>query len=329
MYADRIALYRELEALRATRVITLVTGDRPGLETEIHPELVDCFVHHLRCVGPAPRLTLILHTCGGDMLVAWSILRLLREYCDELEVIVPARALSSGTLICLGADTIVMTRAAMLGPIDPSVFRALNPRSDPTREPVAVSVEEVHAYVDFLRQTVGDRADGMRAAMSHLPGQVHPLVLGSAYRSRMQIRRLARRLLGRQIEDETRREQAVEYLCGGAGSHDYSISRSEARDELGLRVAAPGDIDESVIRALHEDISGELQLRRPYRPNCELGEADSIAYCLRRGLLESVAGGCHVNVKNGMLRRVSSRMQPGSKFLVQDDLLFEEWQHVV
>ena len=46
---------------------------------------------------------------------------MLRMFCDELEIIVPARARSAGTLMCLGADAVVMTKQATLGPIDPSL----------------------------------------------------------------------------------------------------------------------------------------------------------------------------------------------------------------
>lgn len=47
MFTDRQALYRDLERERGSKVITYVTGDRPGMETKIHSEVYDFFVNHL------------------------------------------------------------------------------------------------------------------------------------------------------------------------------------------------------------------------------------------------------------------------------------------
>src|SRR3546814_9324606 len=49
-------------------------------------------------------------TKGGNTAAAWRLVNLLRTFCNELEIIVPAKAMSAGTLMCLGADKIVMTK---------------------------------------------------------------------------------------------------------------------------------------------------------------------------------------------------------------------------
>ena len=56
-------------------------------------------------------------------------MNLIRIFCDELEILVPLKALSAGTLIAIGADRVVMTKQAALGPIDPSVNNPLNPQA--------------------------------------------------------------------------------------------------------------------------------------------------------------------------------------------------------
>jgi len=118
-YNQRQTLYRELERDRHSKVLLYVTGDRPGFETLISREVIDLFVHHLDTIGPVKKITLILYSSGGDVSAAWAIANLLRIFADDLEVIVPAKALSAGTLIALGADRILMTKQATLGPIDP------------------------------------------------------------------------------------------------------------------------------------------------------------------------------------------------------------------
>lgn len=66
-------------------------------------------------------LTLILHTPGGVINAAESIVDYLRSKFDDIEVIVPALAMSAGTMIALSSNRIVMGRQSQLGPIDPQM----------------------------------------------------------------------------------------------------------------------------------------------------------------------------------------------------------------
>ena len=63
-------------------------------------------------------LVLILHTPGGLTNAAETIVGYLRSKFSWIEVIVPALAMSAGTMIALSANTIVMGRQSQLGPID-------------------------------------------------------------------------------------------------------------------------------------------------------------------------------------------------------------------
>ena len=331
MHRERCDLYRQLEQARATRVISYVTGDRPGLETQIHPEVIDYFVHHLDLIGVVPKISLVLHTRGGSTLAAWSLVNLLRQFCDALEVIVPAKAQSAGTLICLGADTITMTKQATLGPIDPSVNGPLNPQiigAGPQAR-VPVSVEDVNGYVEFIRAALAEKdASGLATALAHLATQVHPLVLGNAYRSRAQIRMLARRLVVRQLQDEATIEKVLNFLCSESGSHDYTIFRREARNELGLKVEKPDGAGYATIKSISDDFAAELELTTPYDPNVVLGVGPSAPYSFRRAFVESVDGGCTMHFSEGTLTRQAMQLQPGVvQNLVRDERSFEGWRH--
>ncbi len=120
-YKKRKPIFDKIGKARDSTVISYMTGDRRQLETQISPEIIDLFVDHLDAIGPTKRISLMLHSSGGDTAAAWRLINLLHTFCDELEVIVTAKALSAGTLISLGADKIVMTKQAALGPIDPSI----------------------------------------------------------------------------------------------------------------------------------------------------------------------------------------------------------------
>ena len=145
----RSALMGQLAQQRGSTVISYITGDRAQLETQISPEIIDLFVQHLDAIGPTNKLSLILHTNGGDTSAAWRLVNLLHTFCDELEVIIPSKAMSAGTLISLGANRIVMTKQAALGPIDPSINHPLNPVvPNAPHIKVPISVEAIRGYLD-------------------------------------------------------------------------------------------------------------------------------------------------------------------------------------
>jgi len=331
MLSDRKTKYQELEKARGAKVITYVTGDRPGLETQIHSEVLDHLVHHLDLLGSTKRIALFLYTRGGDTLAAWSIVNLLRQFCEELEVVVPSKAHSAGTLICLGADQIVMTKQATLGPIDPSITGPLNPQIPGAggQARVPVSVEAINGYVEFSRSALGKGdQSGMNALLAQLATQVHPLVLGSVYRSRAQIRMLAKRLVKRHLKKDEEIEEVLNFLCSESGSHDYTIFRREARDELHLHVEKPTDAGYTLIKSIYDDIAKELELNTPYDPNVVLGTNQSAPYAFRRGLVESNDGGCHVHVSEGTLHRHQVTLPPGIvQRAIQDERTFEGWRH--
>lgn len=67
------------------------------------------------------KLTLLLHTPGGSVDAAETIVEYLRSKFDFIEVIVPAAAMSAGTMISLASNNIVMGRQSQLGPTDPFI----------------------------------------------------------------------------------------------------------------------------------------------------------------------------------------------------------------
>ena len=150
-FSDRLELYRQIEKERGSSVLTYVTSDRAGMEISIASDVIDPFVDLLDEIGPVERISLILHTNGGHTLAAWRLINLIRMFCDELEVLIPSKALSAGTLMSIGSDRIVMTKQAVLGPIDPTLTSPLNPRAEVGGQSnlVAVSVESIRGYLSL------------------------------------------------------------------------------------------------------------------------------------------------------------------------------------
>lgn len=329
-YAERVPMYERLETDRDGIVIVYVTGDRLGLETQIGAEAIDLFVRHLDAIGVVDRIVLYLYTRGGDTLAAWSLVNLLQIFCDHLEVVIPAKAQSAGTLISLGADSIVMTKQAALGPIDPSVATPLNPQV-PGAGPgarVPVSVESVNGFLAFARHTLGQEAD-LTSVYLHLANEVHPLVLGDAYRARSQIRMLASRLLRRSQRSADEIDRVLDFLCSESGSHDYTINRREARDELRLPIVTPNDGQYGLIKSIYDDVADELELSTPFDPNVAIAAGQREDYALRRALIESRQGGSHFFTSEGTLSRQQVQVQPGvTQTAIQDERRFEGWRHI-
>jgi hypothetical protein len=68
-------------------------------------------------------VTLILDAPGGDGLAAERMIQVCKSYSKaDFETIVPARAKSAATMVCLGSDRILMSPTSELGPIDPQVY---------------------------------------------------------------------------------------------------------------------------------------------------------------------------------------------------------------
>ncbi len=330
MYAQRRKMLQDWETTRGCRALLYVTGDRPGMEAQVHPDVLDHLALHLDAIADADTLALFLYTRGGSTLAAWSVVNLLRQFCRRLEVVVPAKAHSAGTLMCLGADSIMMTKQATLGPIDPSVNGPLNPAipGAPPQVRAPVSVEAINGFLEFAKKEAGLKGHDLAEVLMKLAAEVHPLVLGDVYRSRSQIRMLARRLLTRQLAKPRQVERILDFLCSESGSHDYTIYRKEARDELGLQVEKPDDALYAKIKAIYDDFAGEMVLRSPFSPESILGKANQVQYSFCRALVESVPAGSTAFVSEGELTRQQVQVPPGiTQVAVHDRRTFEGWRH--
>lgn len=328
-YQARQKLYRAIEKSRSSRVIAFVTGDRGGMQTQIGPDAVDLFGDHLDAVFPTARISLILHTSGGSTMAAWNIVNTIRMFCDELEVIVPNRARSAGTLMCLGANRVLMTKQATLGPIDPSLHGPLNPQipggAPDARAPV--SVEAVKGYIEMAKKDLGIReSTDMARVLTELSSKVHPLVLGAIFRSRSQIQTVARQLLKHQVKEKAKVDRIIDFLCSESGSHDYTINRREALD-LGLAIEKPSEELYALLKAFVSSIRDEMRLGIPFDPNAELGVNQAATYTCVRCLIESTAAPGMVYVSEGELKRVQvNHPQLGTQEGVNDSRKFEGWR---
>lgn len=312
----RRALIDELEGLRGSRVICYATGDRSQQEIQIGQDVLPRLYEHLSQIGHVPKLDLLLYSRGGHTLTGFALANALREFADHVAILVPFRAHSCATLIALGADEIVMGPFGELSPIDPSITTPHGPYIEEggKRAYIPVSVEDVANYFELARKEGSlTSEESMREVVSHLTGHVNPLALGAVYRAREQIGMLAEKLLGLHITDKGRRDKIVKVLTRELLSHDYVLSRREAK-QIGMSVADATHDEARVMWGIYEDIASELKLSDFFNP---VGMSTPIRSS--RGVLES-ASLKHIFVTN---YRVTTRGTDTNL-----DVLSEGWERV-
>lgn len=228
----------ELEALRGNRVIvyaSAITDDGVGI-------LYEC----LRRRGRAERLDLVLSTPGGLVTTTRQMALLLREYARHLSILVPHRAKSSGTLLCLSANELVLGPMAELGPIDSQIGAAGPPPPD---TPGAISAEDIRAFPRMAEDWFGvNREEDRLQVLALVAQRIFPTSLSSFYRFDRLVRQIANELLAYQLGDAEAdsRRRIVDQLVGGYDAHDYILTRGDAR-QLGLRVHDASPREESLL----------------------------------------------------------------------------------
>lgn len=248
---------RELEQLRRSRVIVYVGEDRApfpkGLEDEDVAALYSC----LRRLGPTDRLAFVLHTYGGRVNVSRRIYHLLRTYAPQIDVLVPYKARSAGTLLCLGAHELVLTPLAELGPIDPYIHAAGETAGG---MPPVISAEDVRAFRQMAESWFGlQRPEDRLHVFKLLAERIFPTTLSSFFRADQQVRQIATELLGYQLPDSPpeMRARIVEQLVSGYHAHDYTITRAEVV-ALGLHVSPATAAEETLLETIWETCRQQL-----------------------------------------------------------------------
>ena len=184
------------------------------------------------------------------------------------------RHISLRMLCPLGADEIVMTPMAELGPIDATIqIGPHNPRDPSSGEPLPMSVEDVRGYMDLLDLFRFNDSEERIQAFSDLAKQVPPLGLGAVNRLLSQTRRVAEQLLRMRKanlgDDDIKR--IVDALASEIGSHSHVIRRSEAR-EIGINFAINAEDVEvnDELLMLFSEYAGMLQFDTPFEGQGEL-----------------------------------------------------------
>lgn len=292
---ERLALIREIEKLRGSRVLVYVTGDRKNIETKIGVDTFPFIARHLKNFGSPPKIDLFLYSTGGITMAGYFLVNLIREFTDSFGVLIPFKALSCATLVTLGADDIIMSKMGHLSPIDPSVSHPLGPSipapgpagAAGVRQHLPVNVEDIFNFLDLAREELKiTDVDSLERVLELMSQKIHPLVLGHSYRLREQIEFLARNLLKDHMTDDAKISEIVRHLTKGRYSHSYIFSRKEAKEIVGLPILDNPEV-ESLVEELYLQYQRMLELGNPYSAEIAIGEQNAAQIDLYRAIVES------------------------------------------
>jgi hypothetical protein len=259
---------------------------------------------------------------------------LFREFSESFNVLVPYRAYSAATLLALGADEIVMHPFGELGPIDPTVGNDFNPIDPATGRRIGISVEDVKAYVKFIKTGVGiTHEDELVKAIEVLANKVHPLALGNVERFISQSRMMATKIMRTHMKDAADHtiKEIVENMASNLFFHGHPINRQEAKDDLKLKISNPSAELESAMWELFLDVEVEFENLKEFNPALELASAPDPANgpkLLTSSLVHVIVESVPIASRYSSTRRyrLIQGPQPG-QVGIQEEMLTQGWSH--
>lgn len=95
-------------------------------------------------------LLIVLDTSGGNVYSAVKIMDLLRSKYSSITIAIPQEAKSSGTMMCCGANKLIMSPISELGPLD-------KPMVHPNNETARISALDIVKSIDGMLDIAKDR----------------------------------------------------------------------------------------------------------------------------------------------------------------------------
>ncbi|WP_280455551.1 SDH family Clp fold serine proteinase [Nocardia brasiliensis] len=212
----RQQLIREYQELTGANLIVIIDQIFPENMTYLEELLFDC--------DSSRPLHVLLASPGGDGETAIRIVRSMQARCTELTILVPDMAKSAATLLCLGADRIVMGPGGDLGPVDPQFQlggRAL------------ASAKEIVEAIDEAERRIADTPETF-PLFATLLADVNMLMVEQARSALARSEALVTEALSSNKRRNTRQVTALttklkEPLISDPASHSAVISADAAR----------------------------------------------------------------------------------------------------
>ena len=236
---------------------------RPALSMagDVIPE----FINQLQKIQDGTdKLDILIESTGGDGLVVWRLMSLIRERFKDVSALIPYSAFSAATLLALGCNNIFMGKYGCLGPIDPQIN--VRKKDGNTQH---FGYQDIVAYLDFVHDEAGLTEQAYaETAFKILCEQVEPAVLGVSRRASSLAVTMGEKLLQTHMttaEGKIKANAIAKQLNESYFSHGHALCRNEAK-QIGLAIT-DADINlENLMWSIHEDIEADLKTKEPFNP---------------------------------------------------------------
>lgn len=116
---ERLTIYQRIEDHRKRPLLAYVTSKREGVISSMASDALPFLIEQLDALpAGTTAIDFLIVSLGGDPMVAWRIMSMIRERIGKVAVLIPQSAYSAATLLALGGDEIIMHPNGHLGPID-------------------------------------------------------------------------------------------------------------------------------------------------------------------------------------------------------------------
>lgn len=221
----------------------------PPYQVQLTYEEINGFMSCMYGMDWNAGLSLLLHTPGGMTNAAETVVQYLHSKFTDIEVIVPAFAMSAGTMISLAANRILMGRQSQLGPIDPQI--SLSGRS--------VSARAVVDQFEKAKTEIGGN-QMLAHAWAPILQSLGPSLLVEAqnaldYGERMVASWLEKRMFAGMADADVKAKNTAKHFNDATNhkSHGRRINRDEARSN-GVQVEDlenDQELQDAVLTAYH------------------------------------------------------------------------------
>lgn len=212
---------------------------RPGIRgTEITDADKNGFMNAVHGLKRKKGLDLFLHTPGGEVAAAESIVHYLREmFGTDIRAIVPQISMSAGTMIACSCKSIIMGKHSNLGPVDPQ-FGGL---------PAQGVIEEFNKAIEEVKKDPGSLP-----IWQTILAKYHPTFIGNCERAVQWSQEVVSEWLKTGMFDGDKNgtetaEKIAQNLTNHSDykSHDRHIHMQDCMD-LDLKIDVLEDLDDNL-----------------------------------------------------------------------------------
>jgi hypothetical protein len=235
-------------------------------------------------------MDVVLQTPGGDPDAAYLLTKVLRKHGTRVFFLIPVYAKSAGTLMCLGADELIVTEVTELGPLDSQIreeqegssskfssalngFKALEQIQLHTLQTLEIAARMIRRHNMKLRDVFELATRFAGETSGTLYAQLDPKKIGEYARALDVGEKYGIIILTRFMNwPKDKATQVVRRLVKDYPSHDFVIDHEEMTD-IGLPAKLADSQTAKVMNEIRdltfqlgEDESDHIKLFKPVTP---------------------------------------------------------------